>query len=349
MGREQWTYDTYNNLTERQQDGQAWSYKYDGRSRLTAVLSAQQLVAEYGYDPFGRRLWKKTADGIAQFTWDGERLAAEITPDGTSEYIFEPLTHVPLARVYRGSVQAFHTDHLGTPFLVTDEQGERVWEGEVSLTAGVVPAVSSYQSQPLRFPGHYYDPETGLHYNRHRYYDPRSGSYITPDPIGFSGSLNLFQYVPHPLSWIDPYGLQAQRPYNQDEVSDILDASDGRPSPTSGQAGHPRSDHVGLSNTELQARADGTGRPATTFESGAAQNRATTNALNSPQGQTALGQIDAGSPRERIRVQVGPETAREARSGRGYITRTNGAREVTVIVDRLPSGEIHIQTCYMRI
>nr|WP_258526873.1 RHS repeat-associated core domain-containing protein [Enterobacter cloacae] len=59
----------------------------------------------------------------------------------------------------------------------------------------------------LRLPGQYEDRETGLFYNLHRYYDPRHGRYITPDPVGLDGGLNQYAYVPDPLSWIDPLGL----------------------------------------------------------------------------------------------------------------------------------------------
>ena len=61
---------------------------------------------------------------------------------------------------------------------------------------------------PLRFQGQYFDAETGLHYNRHRYYNPSSGRYLTPDPIKLAGGLNNYQYVPNPTGWVDPLGLQ---------------------------------------------------------------------------------------------------------------------------------------------
>ncbi|ERK14293.1 Rhs family protein [Serratia fonticola AU-P3(3)] len=61
--------------------------------------------------------------------------------------------------------------------------------------------------QPLRFQGQYFDAESGLHYNRYRYYSPETARFITPDPIGLAGGLNQTQYVPNPTGWVDPLGL----------------------------------------------------------------------------------------------------------------------------------------------
>ncbi|MFG0515905.1 RHS repeat-associated core domain-containing protein, partial [Kluyvera intermedia] len=60
----------------------------------------------------------------------------------------------------------------------------------------------------LRFAGQYLDRETGLHYNTFRYYAPDMGRFITPDPIGLNGGINLYSYGPNPLNWIDPLGLK---------------------------------------------------------------------------------------------------------------------------------------------
>ncbi|KJZ33072.1 RHS repeat-associated core domain-containing protein, partial [Pseudomonas fluorescens] len=66
--------------------------------------------------------------------------------------------------------------------------------------------------QPLRFQGQYFDAESGLHYNRHRYYDPDVGRYLTPDPIKLAGGLNQYQYTPNPTGWVDPLGLSGNCP-----------------------------------------------------------------------------------------------------------------------------------------
>ena len=103
-----------------------------------------------------------------------------------------------------------HNDHLGTPQKMTDASGTVVWAadykpfGEVNITTNTI-------TNNLRFPGQYYDAETGLHYNRYRDYNPALDRYIEWDPIGLKGNdLNLYAYVRNPLRFIDPWGLELQ-------------------------------------------------------------------------------------------------------------------------------------------
>jgi len=107
----------------------------------------------------------------------------------------------------RTAVYYYHNDHLGTPQRMTDESGAVVWSadykpfGEVTITTETI-------TNNFRFPGQYYDQETGLHYNWHRYYDPATGRYLTADPIGLGGGTDLFSYVQNnPVNLYDPPGL----------------------------------------------------------------------------------------------------------------------------------------------
>ncbi|PNG32119.1 type IV secretion protein Rhs [Pseudomonas protegens] len=106
----------------------------------------------------------------------------------------------------------YQCDHLGTPHELTDQTGDVVWSAQYKAWGGIKEERSSNALQqgianPLRFQGQYHDPETGLHYNRYRYYDPEVGRFVSKDPIGYAGGLNLFQYAPNPIEWIDPLGL----------------------------------------------------------------------------------------------------------------------------------------------
>uniref|UniRef100_UPI00158CD631 RHS repeat-associated core domain-containing protein n=1 Tax=Burkholderia cepacia TaxID=292 RepID=UPI00158CD631 len=112
----------------------------------------------------------------------------------------------------------YQCDHLGTPQELTDEHSEIVWSAEYRAWGAVKEVVRKASDgrvelrNPIRFQGQYHDHETGLHYNRHRYYDPRSGRFVSKDPIGLVGGINLYEYVRNPLTWIDPLGLQASGP-----------------------------------------------------------------------------------------------------------------------------------------
>lgn len=106
----------------------------------------------------------------------------------------------------------FQNDHLGTPQEVTDVHGNIVWLGQYKAWGQLTKAhngngQAATTDNPFRFQGQYLDAETGLHYNRFRYYDPAVGRFTTQDPIGLMGGENLYQYAPNPTGWVDPLGL----------------------------------------------------------------------------------------------------------------------------------------------
>ncbi|MED9092836.1 RHS repeat-associated core domain-containing protein, partial [Escherichia marmotae] len=98
----------------------------------------------------------------------------------------------------------------GTVQEVSAADGTLVWAGYQAgfgENRGDISNSGAYFEQPLRLPGQYFDEETGLHYNLFRYYAPECGRFISQDPIGLAGGINLYAYAPNPLSWIDPLGL----------------------------------------------------------------------------------------------------------------------------------------------
>lgn len=99
------------------------------------------------------------------------------------------------------------TDHVGTPQVITDTSQNVVWSG-TQHPFGQVDVTTPYIENNVRFPGQYYDKETGLHYNYFRDYDPSLGRYLQSDPIGLNGGLNTYGYaLGNPIKFTDPYGL----------------------------------------------------------------------------------------------------------------------------------------------
>lgn len=103
----------------------------------------------------------------------------------------------------------YHCNHLGLPDALTDQDGNIAWAAEYDPWGNVQNEHNPHQlKQAIRLPGQYHDPETGLYYNRHRYYDPALGSYINQDPIGLdSGEPNFYAYPTNPVQGADPLGL----------------------------------------------------------------------------------------------------------------------------------------------
>jgi RHS repeat-associated protein len=115
-----------------------------------------------------------------------------------------------------GRCESIVADHLGAPVAMLDESGSLSWSGELSPWGELRPGpgqpvenlpVENRWAVPFRWPGQYEDAETGLYYNRFRYYDPEAGQYTSQDPIGLAGGSALYGYVRDPAGWIDPLGL----------------------------------------------------------------------------------------------------------------------------------------------
>ncbi|MET9812956.1 putative T7SS-secreted protein [Streptomyces sp. NPDC006355] len=209
---------------------QTWRYAWDSESRLTSVVTPDGALWKYRYDPLGRRIAKQlladdseTVLEETRFTWDGMVLCEQTTvshdvPDIVA-LTWDHRGSIPLTQTERilsrdaGQQEidrrffAIVTDLVGTPTELVAENGDIAWHTRSTLWGTTAWNRSSIAYTPLRFPGQYHDPETGLHYNLFRHYDPATARYLTPDPLGLAPAPNPAAYVHNPHTWSDPLGL----------------------------------------------------------------------------------------------------------------------------------------------
>ena len=123
-------------------------------------------------------------------------------------WLFDEDSFVPVAMIKEGRSYSILTDQLGTPTEAYDTEGNEVWSRVLDMDGNVIEETGNKGMVPFLFQGQYYDRETGLAYNRFRYYSPKMGVYVSQDPIGLGGGiLNLYGYVDDTNVWIDSFGL----------------------------------------------------------------------------------------------------------------------------------------------
>ncbi|WP_419998354.1 putative T7SS-secreted protein [Streptomyces boninensis] len=218
-----------------------WHFTYNSEDQLIGVETPDGTRWRYRYDPLGRRVSKErlASDGAGvtervDFTWDGPTLIEQTTqapelphpvtvtwehkgfrPIAQTERLTDNATQAEIdARFF-----AIATDLVGTPRELISESGEVAWRTRTTLWGTTAWSRESAAWCPLRFPGQYHDPETGLHYNHHRYYDPTTARYTTPDPLGLIAAPNQVTYVHNAHTWADPLGLAPYRELREGHTS----------------------------------------------------------------------------------------------------------------------------------
>jgi RHS repeat-associated protein len=216
-----YSYDEEGNLIEKKQkNGELWKYEWNAAGMLQKVIRPDKAEVTFKYDALGRRIEKRYKKTITKWVWDGNKPLhewkefdfKENNPDDLITWIFEEDSFAPTAKIKGEKKYSLLTDHLGTPIQAFSDSGEKVWErqldsyGKVKMLQGDEGFCNYlYQGQTL-------DVETGLVYNRFRYYSPEDGIYISQDPIRSEGGYRLCSYVPDPNTWFDVFGLEFETP-----------------------------------------------------------------------------------------------------------------------------------------
>lgn len=218
------TYTENGNLATETKNNKTLTYQYNAANRLTTISDGLQQVAYYQYDPFGRRISKTIKGETIYYLYTKEGLIGELNEQGTMlvAYGWEPNTQwgtQPLwqANLTQGSnltttkYNYLYTDHLGAPQLAVDNQGRTTWKGITEAFGKINLDINNQTIINLRFPGQYFDQETGLHYNGFRHYNPNIGRYTQVDFMGIHDGLNVYEYVAsNPIMYLDFNGLAHQ-------------------------------------------------------------------------------------------------------------------------------------------
>ena len=224
-------YNARDHISERTGPNGTTRYTYNARDQLTQVAS-DKLNWTAEYDPLGRRIKKSWDGNEVEFYWDENRLAAEVhNKSRTRFYVYDaPEARVPFMFMEYDSPKAdpksgrsyfVFADQRGCPIRVEDAAGKVVWQAVVDAYGTAHVAEDASIEMPLRFPGHYFDAETGLHDNRFRSYSPELGRYLQSDPLGLAGGANLYAYPSNPLTDVDLLGLHSLTQRFVKGVSDL--------------------------------------------------------------------------------------------------------------------------------
>ncbi|HAW1978893.1 TPA: RHS repeat protein [Escherichia coli] len=260
-GNTQYDYDAAGRMVSRtkHRDGyrpETERFRWDSLDQLTGYCSAQGEQWEYRHDASGRRTEKRCDRKKIRFTylWDGDSIAEirEYRDDKlysvrhlvfngfeliSQQFSWVRQPHPSVAPQWVTRTNHAVSDLTGRPLMLFNSEGKTVWRpGQTSLwgLALSLPADTGYpdprgeldpEADPgLLYAGQWQDAESGLCYNRFRYYEPETGMYLVSDPLGLLGGEQTYRYVPNPCGWVDPLGLAASS-----KISSLMDyIGDGR-------------------------------------------------------------------------------------------------------------------------
>ena len=237
-----YTHDENGNIITKTDATGTTAYTYDSENKLTRIDFPGGGFVEYVYDGLGRRIEKNVGGTITRFVYDLEDVLFEYDGSNniTARYTHGPGIDDPIAMDRGGANYFYHPDGLGSITGITDSSKQPMASYGYDAFGNITSQTGSL-TNPYTYTGREHDPETGLYYYRARYYDPKIGRFLQPDPLdmamvilirqyfstGFSGNLlyeyvlenplivsNSYPYVENnPINWVDPWGLKCKRSF----------------------------------------------------------------------------------------------------------------------------------------
>jgi RHS repeat-associated protein len=202
--------------TDTSWKGGDWHYTWLENGTLAAVQRPDGEMVTFTYDTLGRRLTKTYKKTTTNWLWDGNKplhewktfQSKDAVTDDVITWVFDEDSFSPVAKLRADKKYSILSDYLGTPTHLFNDGGEVIWEAALDSYGKLRVEKGTLGSCPFRYQGQYEDFETGLYYNRFRYYSPEEGNYISQDPIELEGGFELYSYTHDPNTWLDILGLK---------------------------------------------------------------------------------------------------------------------------------------------
>jgi len=231
-----------------------YAYTWQGNGMLKSITRPDGKAVTFRYDALGRRIEKVFDGRVYRYLWDGDVIlhewdyaeadrpntivteTGEVTLDRPEPvenlitWIYDSDSYVPTAKIVGDRHYSIISDYIGRPVQVYDDNGNIVWQADYDIYGNVRNLHGSRQFIPFRQLGQYEDEETGLYYNRFRYYDPRIGNYISQEPIRLAGgNPTLYGYVEDCNKLVDILGFAPTKLADRLFLKEILggNAKDG--------------------------------------------------------------------------------------------------------------------------
>lgn len=212
-------YDELGQLVRKIEGEKTTRFEWNRSGQLVGITLPDGDRWQYRYDAFSRRVEKRGPSEAVGFVWDGDVVLHEIRGNGSGDaeadivhWEFEPDGFAPISKMEDGNSYYCVNDVAGNPRELVGEDGELVWAALFTTWGEVHEERVSKVDCPIRFQGQWFDAETGLHYNRFRYYNSKVGRFVSLDPIRLSNGSNDYFYSINTTGWIDPFGLTSNCP-----------------------------------------------------------------------------------------------------------------------------------------